>query len=167
MAKFQAGACKKGLPASGTQLVREEAICLVQHLWVLWCSCFKQEPWFPVVWVEMEEQGGQQPLLLPFCRPQGMGEWECSLGNGVCKSFWGVWCCSFLQLNEITFYRAAARPWLPLLLLNLMWDPGLQLAHHSRYFPGTHRHMSSRLLGPSLPHHCNGHADSSQADATL
>lgn len=104
MAKFQAGACRKGLPVPGTHLVREEAICLVQHLWVLWCSCFKQEPWFPVVWVEMEEQGGQQPLLLPFCRPQGMGEWECSLGNGVCKSFWGVWCCSFLQLNEITFF---------------------------------------------------------------
>lgn len=107
MAKFQAGACRKGLPVPGTHLVREEAICLVQHLWVLWCSCFKQEPWFPVVWVEMEKQGGQQPLLLPFCRPQGMGEWECSLGNGVCKSFWGVWCCSFLQLNEITFFSGS------------------------------------------------------------
>ena len=48
--------------------------------------------------------------------------------------------------------RAAARPHLPLLLLHLTRDPGLQLAHCMRNFLSTDRHQSSRLRGLSLPH---------------
>ena len=62
-------------------------------------------------------------------------------------------------------HQAAARSRLPLLLLHLTRDPGLQPALHSRSFPGTHRQQSGSSSGPPDPIPCSGHAGSSHACA--